>query len=121
MCISSLTLHAQGVRTTSSDKVEDLLKSNPETVILDVRTPGEFSQGHLAGALNIDARQADVYSRIGKLDKSKTYLVYCRTRNRSGLISSYMANNNFKNVIQMTDGMMGWEANSLPLQNETNK
>lgn len=112
----TLAMQAQQVQITTSDKVESLLKSNPKTIILDVRTAGEFLQGHIKGATLIDVNQADSYSKYDKLDKSKTYLVYCRTKNRSGVVSNYLLSKGFKNIIQMYDGIVGWTANNLPLQ-----
>jgi len=54
------------------------------TVLLDVRTPGEFASGHLEGALNIDVQAADFDARVAELDPDAAYVVYCRTGNRSG-------------------------------------
>lgn len=113
---TTLSMNAQQFQTTTSDKVEKLIKSNSKIVVLDVRTENEFSLGHVKGAINIDARQNEAFSKVDKLDKSKTYLVYCHTKNRSGVIVSYMVNANFKSIIQMTDGMSGWEKNKLPLE-----
>jgi len=113
---TTLSMNAQQFQTTTSDKVEKLIKSNSKIVVLDVRTENEFSLGHVKGAINIDARQNEAFSKVDKLDKSKTYLVYCHTKNRSGVIVSYMVNANFKSIIQMTDGMSGWEKNKLQLE-----
>ncbi len=52
--------------------------------VIDVRTAEEYKSGHVDGALNIDFLKNDFDSQIGKLDKSKTYKVYCRSGNRSG-------------------------------------
>lgn len=60
------------------------LKDTPNAVLLDVRTPGEFKSGNLPKALNIDIMSAGFSTQIEKLDKSKTYFVYCRSGNRSG-------------------------------------
>ena len=115
MFFLTITMHAQQIRPITSNNVDNLIKSNPKIVILDVRTPAEFSKGHVKGAINIDVRQNDAFSKVDKLDKDKTYLVYCHTKNRSGVMTNYMINTKFKNVIQMTDGMAGWENNKLPL------
>jgi rhodanese-related sulfurtransferase len=79
-----------------------------------VRTPQEFAAGHLKGAQNIDFYNDDFYTRIDKLDKKITYLIYCRTSNRSGNAVKYMNENGFKNLYQMTDGFSGWALNNLP-------
>lgn len=54
-----------------------------ETVIIDVRTPAEFSSGHLEGAVNIDVQSPDFDSQISALDPAGSYYVYCRSGNRS--------------------------------------
>lgn len=53
-------------------------------VLIDVRTPAEFASGHLEGAINIDVQSPDFDQRVAQLDPSTTYLVYCRSGNRSG-------------------------------------
>lgn len=54
-----------------------------DVIIIDVRTPQEFSTGHLDGAINIDLSASDFTERITALDASATYVVYCRSGNRS--------------------------------------
>ena len=60
------------------------LKNNPEAVLLDVRTPMEVRAGALPDAVNIDFMSSSFAKRVAALDKSKTYLIYCRSGNRSG-------------------------------------
>ncbi len=62
----------------------DPLEVDETTVLLDVRTPGEFAEGHLDGAINIDVQSADFEAQLGRLDPDVPYIVYCRTGNRSG-------------------------------------
>ncbi|MEN9711505.1 MAG: hypothetical protein RL441_1497 [Actinomycetota bacterium] len=70
---------------------EDLSPSNASVdVVVDVRTPGEYAAGHVAGAINIDVESGDFASAIGTLDKSKTYLVYCHSGRRSGIAAEQM-------------------------------
>lgn len=54
------------------------------TVVIDVRTPEEFTSGHLEGALNIDVQSPDFEALVSQLDPSGSYYVYCRSGNRSG-------------------------------------
>ena len=60
-------------------------RTNPHLVILDVRTPREFSQGHLEKAINIDFYAETFRQEINQLDREKTYLIYCRRGVRSDL------------------------------------
>lgn len=54
-----------------------------DTVVVDVRTPGEYAAGHLDGAVNIDLQSAAFDATIAELDPGEEYLVYCRSGNRS--------------------------------------
>lgn len=69
------------------------------TVIIDVRTPGEFAGGHLEGALNIDVQSPDFAAQVSQLDPSKDYFIYCRSGNRSGQAISQMSNMGFTSMI----------------------
>ncbi len=90
-------------------------KDNPEFVILDVRTPGEYSGGHIENAVNIDHTGAAFSDEIGKLDRSKTYLVYCRTGRRSKAAAGQMEELGFVNVINMEGGITEWQDAGLPV------
>lgn len=68
------------------------------TIILDVRTPDEYSSKHIKNAINIDFYGADFTSKIKALDKSKDYKVYCRSGNRSGQTVNMMKSLGFKSV-----------------------
>ena len=68
------------------------------TAVIDVRTPMEFAEGHLEGALNIDVQGTDFASRIQELDTAGTYVVYCRSGNRSGAAIEQMKTMGFTNL-----------------------
>ena len=112
MLASASSLSAQK-KQFNSPEIKEVLKNNKSIVILDVRTAGEFAEGHLKGAHNIDIRQQDAHSKIDKLNPKATYLVYCRTNHRSGMAVDYMMQKGFKNVYQMMDGFPGWAANNF--------
>lgn len=77
-----------------------------KAVLLDVRTPQEFTSGHLMNAINIDYENIAFESEIKKLDNTKTYFVYCRSGNRSGKAISVMKNNGFKNIYELEGGII---------------
>ena len=68
------------------------------TSVIDVRTPEEFAAGHLTGALNIDVQGADFEGAVSSLDKAGTYIVYCRSGNRSGIAIETMKGLGFSNL-----------------------
>ena len=84
-------------------------------VILDVRTPEEFAEGHLTGAVNMNVLTPDFATRLGTLDRGKTYLVYCRTGNRSTKAVQAMERLGFRSVNHMVEGVVGWQKKGLPL------
>jgi rhodanese-related sulfurtransferase len=90
-------------------------QSNPTFVILDVRTPAEYAAGHIEGAINIDYQAADFRDRVSKLEKVKSYLVYCRTGVRSAAASDIMVDLGFYYVSNMTGGITDWQAAGFPV------
>jgi rhodanese-related sulfurtransferase len=73
-------------------------------VVVDVRTSGEFSEGHLANAINIDVEAGVFDQEIATLDKSATYAVYCRSGRRSGIATEKMAKAGFTSVFNLKQG-----------------
>lgn len=87
-----------------------------EGTILDVRTPEEFSAGHIAGATVVDWNDPSFPSRVAELDKSKRYLVYCRSGNRSAQAVAAMRGMGFTDITELQGGVIAWEAVGLPLE-----
>ena len=90
-------------------------KQNNDFIILDVRTPAEYNEGHIADSNMIDFYADDFAELISRLDKSKTYAVYCRSGNRSGRTLKMMEGMGFDTVYNMLGGIKSWEALSLPV------
>jgi len=99
--------------------VSDFAKkaSDSSIVVLDVRTPGEFQSGHLQNAVNIDYEGLNFEGEVNKLDKTKTYAVYCRSGRRSGLATQVMAKDGFKSVFNLEGGIENWQAAGNPVVN----
>lgn len=86
-----------------------------DVITLDVRTPGEFMEGHIEGAINIDVEGASFDSEIANLDKTKSYAVYCRSGRRSIIAVDKMTATGFEKLSNLQNGINDWIANSLPL------
>jgi rhodanese-related sulfurtransferase len=102
----------------TTEQAADLIqknKNNPDFVILDVRTPAEYQSGAIAGAINIDYYAADFKTSINKLDKNKKYLVYCRTARRSAQAEATMKTLKFKEVYDLSGGVVAWSQKGYPL------
>ena len=88
-------------------------ENNPDFVIIDVRTPEEFADGHIENAVNIDFRSETFRGELNKLDKNKTYLIYCRSGNRSRSALDIMEELNFRAVYHLSVGIIGWNEEGL--------
>lgn len=102
----------------TAERAQALIQARGGTAgfaVLDVRTPVEFAQGHLPGALNLDIASPDFPDRVAKLDRGKTYLVYCRTGNRSAHAVRIMRQLGFKSILHMSEGIVGWQRKQFAL------
>lgn len=68
------------------------------TAVIDVRTPAEFAEGHLEGAINIDWQGESFAEEIAQFDTAGTYVIYCRSGNRSGQAISAMTGMGFTDL-----------------------
>ena len=89
-------------------------KDNINFVILDVRTAKEFASGHIEDAINIDYYSKAFLDDLDRLDKTKIYLVYCRSGSRSTKAFKLMKELKFQKVYTMEGGIVRWKAEGLP-------
>mgnify|MGYP002629041982 CR=1 FL=1 len=105
-----------GVRLVSSTEAAAIVASPPDDlVILDVRTPEEFAEGHLDRAQLIDFYQADFAQQLADLDPSVPYVLYCRSGNRSGQAADMMRELGFVDVVDVDGGILAWSDAGLPV------
>jgi len=96
-----------GIKNVDNGQFASKMKEK-NVVILDVRTPEEFQSGHIKGALLLNVHSASFESAIQKLDKNKTYLVYCRSGARSMTAARKMKAAGFENLFNLENGIMSW-------------
>ncbi len=89
--------------------------TEPDVIILDVRTPEEFASGHIQGALNINFNSGDFANEITRLNPSENYAIYCRSGSRSGQAASIMHKAGFHDVSNLNGGVIDWTNAGLPL------
>ena len=89
--------------------------TEPDVIILDVRTPEEFASGHIEGALNIDFNGGDFANEITRLNPSENYAIYCRSGSRSGQAASIMHKAGVHEVSNLNGGVIDWTNAGLPL------
>ena len=98
-------------KTINSTEAVKLIKDhkiNTKLVILDVRTPQEFAEGHIANATNVDVNAPDFIQQLTKFDKSKEYVVYCRSGHRSAKAAGIMKDQSFKTIYNLDGGITSW-------------
>lgn len=104
------------VVTTVNTKEFKKMTDAKEGVLLDVRTPEEFADGHIPGSINIDYHGENFNAELEKLDKTKTYDVYCRSGKRSASAAEIMAEMGFKKIINLGGGIIGWQENGFAVE-----
>ena len=104
---------AAATRDISSIEAKNLLARN-KPFLLDVRTPQEFSQARLSGAVLIPI--GEFQRRINEVPKNKPILVYCAVGSRSKPVADLLTQRGYKDVYHMADGIVGWYRNGFPIQ-----
>lgn len=89
-------------------------KDNPNFVILDVRTPEEFLGEYIENAVNLDYYSDTFRNDLDKLDKNRTYLIYCKSGRRSENALNIMKEQDFREVYNMLGGIIEWKSKGLP-------
>ncbi|MGA1658071.1 MAG: rhodanese-like domain-containing protein [Ilumatobacteraceae bacterium] len=98
--LGSLSILGTGCASTGSAS-ETAAVVGAEAIIIDVRTPEEFTAGHLDGALLYDIQDPNFDALIADLDPSLSYVVYCRSGNRSARAVERMAAAGFTNLVDL--------------------
>ena len=109
--------NAPAVATVTNVQVEVAAKlvSEGKVVALDVRTPEEFAEGHIAGATNINFMAKDFTNQVARLDRDKTYLVYCAVGGRSKRCLPQLKQLGFKHIYHFDGGFTAWEEAGKPV------
>ncbi len=98
----------RGYKNVPATEFNQLIASNPDAVIIDVRTPAEVQERSIPKAVNINSQAPDFAQKMAQLDKAGTYLVYCRSGARSGNACSMMAASGFTSVYNLSGGLMSY-------------
>ena len=103
-----------GYALVDASAFNEKMKSSTDLTLLDVRTPEEFTAGHLPNATNIDWNGDQFNAATEKLDKNKPVFVYCMSGGRSNNAAQDLQKRGFKNVTELKGGILKWRAANLP-------
>jgi len=103
------------VKNVSPKEAQALLAKKAPPVIIDIRTPAEFAQGHIKGAKNIDFKNPDFEKKLSKLDRNKSYVFHCKSGGRSTKSLTVWKKLEFKNLYHLDQGILGWQKAKLPV------
>ena len=109
---------AGGILHVNAREAAQLLSHKDEKkrpVIIDIRTSGEFKEGHLEGARQIDFLEDDFAARVRKLDRARPYLIHCRSGGRSSRSLALWNKLGFKKVYHLDGGILAWKKASHPV------
>jgi rhodanese-related sulfurtransferase len=91
------------------------IELSADTIVIDVRTPGEFASGHLEGAVNVDVQSGMFAEEIGAYDRDAEYVVYCRSGNRSAQAVAQMESLGFTDVTDAGSVSSASDATGIPV------
>ncbi|MFO7779723.1 MAG: rhodanese-like domain-containing protein [Nitriliruptoraceae bacterium] len=110
-----MTEHQPNIRALPATEAATRLEE-PDALVLDVRTPPEYLQTHLPGAVNVDFYGPSLRSELEALDREAPVLLYCRSGQRSGNLHPLLAELGFRDVIDVRGGIIAWVEAELPLE-----
>jgi len=96
-------------------QAQELLKRKDAPQVIDVRTKKEFKKGHIASAQCIDVKAKDFSEKISKLDKTKPYIIHCRSGGRSTQSLKFWKEQGFSKIYHLDKGILSWQEAKLPL------
>jgi len=111
---ASKTAAAAAVRPMSQEALLQHLAQHPEHLfLLDVRTPQEFAEGHIAGAVNVPYDQ--IAARLAEVPKDKDVVLYCRSGRRAGIAADVLAANGYTRLSHLEGDMIAWTEKGRPV------
>lgn len=110
------TANTTVVTNLSAERFKAIIANDKEGVIIDLRTTDEINKGFIKGSVQLDFLAKDSEKQIDKLDKNKTYYIYCAAGGRSGDAAEYMEKHGFKRVYNLEKGFSDWAKKGFPVE-----
>jgi len=116
LLVTACSLFDSSAPTISQQALLKQIEAKADMLILDVRTPGEFREGHIPGAYSID--HLEIASRIKEIEayRNKPVVVYCYSGMRAGMVESYLLEHGFTKVQHLEGDWSAWKANGQPTE-----
>lgn len=111
-CVKKAT---EGVEVVNVTTFEQKMKE-PTAQLLDVRTSGEFAEGHIPNAVNIDVTSTDFEQKVAGLDKAQPVLVYCKVGGRSAKAAKKLKALGFTTIVDLDGGFSSWSGEGKPVE-----
>ncbi len=108
------------INKISADEFEKM-NNEGKFILVDVRTPEEYAEGYIKGAVNINFKKRTFPDYINAIAKDKPVAVYCRSANRSGKAALIMQSLGFKNVYDLDGGVKAWKKAGKAFVKDENK
>ena len=126
LAITTLVMVGCATEETPSQTIKDITpreafeliqkrQGSADFEIIDVRTPEEFDGGHIENATLINYYAADFEAQIERLDKDRTYVIYCRSGGRSAGARETMRELGFREVHNVLGGIIRWTEEGFPV------
>ena len=107
-----------GITTVAPAEFLSAMQDDANAIVLDVRRPSEYAEGHLAAALQLNWLDKATWQNGMKcLSKEPTYYIYCRSGRRSHEAATDMLERGFK-VVELEGGIQNWQSHDMPVDKE---
>ena len=112
-CIS-IQVTLADTKDLSHEAFAELRKKDPESILLDVRTPAEYAEGFIKGAIN--APHTDTKKILATVSKDDTIILYCRSGRRVGIVAEMLNEEGYQNIYHLDGDIKEWIAQGKPLE-----
>ncbi len=113
--LQSCSESATGIQNDSATEFQQNMQSN-KGLLIDLRTPEEYVEGHIKGSATINFYDASFESKLNGLDRNKVLYLYCASGGRSSKASKMAHSMEFKEIHNLIGGFYAWEDAGLPVQ-----
>lgn len=100
--------------TITPEAALEIMGSESELTILDIRPKQDYDIEHIVDAINLDYNGHNFQKKVDKLDKHKSYIIYCKSGVRGGYFMEKMKESGFKGAYNILGGFVGWKVRKLP-------